>query len=946
MTMRAEDARKLIGLERRVNGRAVELATHLSLAVRVEVELIRAMRLAAMPDDDAGVEADLWFSSLVQTRDVSGLVFIPEVRQQLLMELSGRPEDLETALAVIEKAHGMLDEVVLLEERATYYGLRGDAESRRRMQLQIGSVVRELVEGRDDPGLLSWVARMMPRLPESARMSEAAVSLRQAASDRLGGFKVAGVPELPDTVDKSVAWTPMQTVRVGIEVLRKGVRLHCSPSRERIPAFEAPRTRPVAVEVGWPVPEGWKHIILTLETDGTPRFAEAPLGLLRLRNITGGEVLLRPEPIHPRLVVVSPSNPTGSLAEPLEEVLRELQWSWEVRASMKHPGMRSSEGFDRPLATLYTFEDREDLERFVEGVRRSWKSQKEAVAGNLASDGQAVLVQVEGRIVRLKARDGSDFAASAGPAALAAGLTALSAKVAADVIKSSPDPARSLRKELLEIEALETERWAGSLLSTQPGTRHAVVLILWENYMPRGMKGGPELYDSYVSRQKRLVKILAPGGTLWVVASRKDRGGRRMYQLAYRLEDVVEDRSHPEEGLYRVRARSPEGVTHFPPEDATSLLQRLLRSSSGHPLEDQEAGAIGRRLQSIVQLGPEEIEVLEEYAESLLRKPHAEDAAIFQVTRERDGQLVYRFGAHRLVGEKVDSLMELLAEVSSRMATGVGRSLRELLYRRLCPPPLDQYLEPLRPLTIVVDERTARFPWELLQSPSDEEPLAIRSVLTRQMLVSEYRMLPRDAEEGSSTPSEALVAAGFVEHEQLYLATREAKVAAAILEKAGFKTRRVLSIKGEEILTALYESEYAVIHLAGRGVAAEGGLGLDLGGGMVLSPLEFRQMRKLPRLLYLDFLTEHWEDLHVFSALMKWGVRHLLLRASRHQTGGEESSFTNQFYRLACLDRLPLGEAVLGARRAAYSRDPGRSDWAAIQYYGEPDERLRAEQPG
>ncbi|HKQ89198.1 MAG TPA: hypothetical protein VJZ77_00845, partial [Blastocatellia bacterium] len=58
---------------------AVQLALLVSLAARVEPELLRAMRLRHLPKVDAGAEADLWFSPLVQASSPLGIVLRPDV---------------------------------------------------------------------------------------------------------------------------------------------------------------------------------------------------------------------------------------------------------------------------------------------------------------------------------------------------------------------------------------------------------------------------------------------------------------------------------------------------------------------------------------------------------------------------------------------------------------------------------------------------------------------------------------------------------------------------------------------------------------------------------------------------------------------------------------------------------------------------------------------------
>ena len=66
---------------------SLALAEALSIAIRIEPQLLRKMRLDLFPTADAGSEADLWFSSIVETRSPLGIVFqkqhADELRQRL-----------------------------------------------------------------------------------------------------------------------------------------------------------------------------------------------------------------------------------------------------------------------------------------------------------------------------------------------------------------------------------------------------------------------------------------------------------------------------------------------------------------------------------------------------------------------------------------------------------------------------------------------------------------------------------------------------------------------------------------------------------------------------------------------------------------------------------------------------------------------------------------------
>jgi Dyp-type peroxidase family len=325
------EAAEIIESEKEANACLIDLARHLSLAVHIETELLRAMRLTVMPEAEAGIEADLWFSSLVQARDVGGLVFLPEVRTLLQLELAKHPAELEVAKRVIEAKHCDLDAVVLLEERAVYYALKGDRQSLWEMQRQLGAVVQTLNQPQEDPGLLRWVARTLPRLPDRAKASEAAIVLRYQTAQRLGTFTVAGIPEVTTGQWPSDFVSPQQFTRIGCKMFPGGMRLSYPPE-PNAQLLEMPETSPVRVEVGWPVPTGWETRFVDLESGATPVFVAAPVGLFRIRSVQGDEVRLRPavQGIFRPLLSVLVAQEDAAVTDVLRTELEDLGWSLEV----------------------------------------------------------------------------------------------------------------------------------------------------------------------------------------------------------------------------------------------------------------------------------------------------------------------------------------------------------------------------------------------------------------------------------------------------------------------------------------------------------------------------------------------------------------------------------------------------------------------------------------
>jgi hypothetical protein len=204
-------------LHRRSPG-AVQLAEAVSLAVRVDPELLRMARLRLLPDVDAGAEADLWFSPLVLADNPLALVLLPEAVLLLRQSLfSGGL--LDRAWEILKEAHKDAPPAIRLEEEIVYEALRKAQGFEVRINRLLLSAVRALVDERH-LGLAHWSMRILPRLPDEARTTNAARMLGIAAAGQLRR-------PLPLTYNVPLEvrqWLPWLIQPAGKE-LRVGIRL-------------------------------------------------------------------------------------------------------------------------------------------------------------------------------------------------------------------------------------------------------------------------------------------------------------------------------------------------------------------------------------------------------------------------------------------------------------------------------------------------------------------------------------------------------------------------------------------------------------------------------------------------------------------------------------------------------------------------------------------------
>jgi CHAT domain-containing protein len=318
-------------------------------------------------------------------------------------------------------------------------------------------------------------------------------------------------------------------------------------------------------------------------------------------------------------------------------------------------------------------------------------------------------------------------------------------------------------------------------------------------------------------------------------------------------------------------------------------------------------------------------------------------------------------------GQRAQSqlLTELVATASNDQNRDqqIGRTLFNLLV----PVELEPYLAGSNEMQIELDPQTAKIPWELLTTNSesaDELPWAIRVKLLRKLRISEFRHLVSDAGADAS----ALVIgepACPPEYARLLGARSEALAVRSCLTTSGELNVTDLisddpSLPGataREVVNALFEKPWRVIHVAGHGMPGATGApgGVVLSNGTFLGPDEFRNMRTVPELVFVNCcylgaadaaqLLNTRYDRAVFAsgvagALISIGVR-CVVAAGWAVDDEAAIVFAEEFYR-SLLRGNRFIVAVGEARAAARDSRPDLNTWAAYQCYGDPDWVFRA----
>jgi CHAT domain-containing protein len=313
-------------------------------------------------------------------------------------------------------------------------------------------------------------------------------------------------------------------------------------------------------------------------------------------------------------------------------------------------------------------------------------------------------------------------------------------------------------------------------------------------------------------------------------------------------------------------------------------------------------------------------------------------------------------------GQRAQSrlLTELVATASNDQNRDqqIGRTLFNLLV----PVELEPYLAGSGEMQIELDPQTAKIPWELLdtKSESDNElPWAIRVRLLRKLRIREFRELVSDA----SPDASALIIgepACPPEYSRLLGARSEAlAVRACLTGDAALTVTDLISedpaqagATAREIVNALFEKPWRIVHIAGHGVPGESGApgGVVLSNGTFLGPDEFRNMRTVPELVFVNcchlgaadaaqLLNTRYDRAEfasgVAGALIAIGVR-CVVAAGWAVDDDAATVFAEEFYR-SLLRGNRFIVAVGDARAAARERSPHLNTWAAYQCYGNPD---------
>lgn len=331
------------------------------------------------------------------------------------------------------------------------------------------------------------------------------------------------------------------------------------------------------------------------------------------------------------------------------------------------------------------------------------------------------------------------------------------------------------------------------------------------------------------------------------------------------------------------------------------------------------------------------------------------------------------------------ALADLLVSQSTEGATaeGGGASPARAMFELLWPNTLKESNTDDSNLRLVLDQQTARYPWELMDDRrpwlirkggpdmSARKPPAARFGVLRQLINENYRIVGASAASGRKAlvigdPRGGTPARGFA---PLPGARAEAIAVAKLLQGRGFEVTDLATnsdqVTPDIVIRHLLTEAWSIVHVAAHGVVRHRfttvdktpGLeqtGIVLGEGVVLGPSLLNQMPVTPDLFFVNCChlakpndgtrAEHQLERRpelaasVAVQLIAMGCR-AVVAAGWAVDDDAAALFARSLYE-QLLGGSAYGSAVRGARERTYDAHMRSTTWGAYQCYGEPDWRL------
>ena len=330
----------------------------------------------------------------------------------------------------------------------------------------------------------------------------------------------------------------------------------------------------------------------------------------------------------------------------------------------------------------------------------------------------------------------------------------------------------------------------------------------------------------------------------------------------------------------------------------------------------------------------------------------------------------------RLVAVDRDKVDQFLSNATA--STWTDRQLPKTLFEMLIPNDLKDTSDKLGDTVLMVDEKSARYPWELLEDrlSYSGKPPAVQNRIIRQLESFYFRHDPQ------MSPGDTALIIGEPRTKLNRLwsplpgAASEAQLVAGLLESEGrFSVTKLINKDSGDILQVIYQNDYRILHLAGHGVhefnlkqvltqlgmddeasgAEEKVSGMVIGDTVFLNQYDIEQMRRVPELVFINCChlgkmgaTKDRENFPALAAnlatqFIGMGAR-AVVASGWAVDDAAAKTFADVFYKTMIAGK-EFGEAVYEARTAVYDRHGEVNTWGAYQCYGDPQYSLQIQKP-
>ncbi|HJV92695.1 MAG TPA: CHAT domain-containing protein, partial [Azonexus sp.] len=323
--------------------------------------------------------------------------------------------------------------------------------------------------------------------------------------------------------------------------------------------------------------------------------------------------------------------------------------------------------------------------------------------------------------------------------------------------------------------------------------------------------------------------------------------------------------------------------------------------------------------------------------------------------------LSQRARAETLVQQRQPGLIEAIIR-KQRLTNTPNPQLGQTLFQLMVPVAYKSAARESPRLLLILDSYTASLPWELLQA--DDEPLAVRSPMVRQLITARFRGMVPSANSNSACIIVAPSTYGYHRRfggktealPELPGAIREGEAIRDKLREARW-SNIVCGADGREaidVLADLYHAPYRLLAICGHGIFEARGVdgrsysGVVLTDGLLITAVEIGLMEVVPEVVFLSCC--HLGSMSHEAAqpnrlayslareLIDIGVRCVVAAGWAVDDAAAETFATVFFDKLTTGDTF--GDAVFAARVATYDQHRATNTWGAYQAYGDPAYRL------